>query len=129
MQPFFVAVGKPCLDTTRQSNPDWLAGYNLAKKEGWTQTETEDFILSAVNAIHRLRAIQGIIRLRDTYGEARLDAACARALQVGDPRYRTVKGILVAGTQHGEDPLSQHRTPTPPAMLRGPATFDTERSA
>ena len=35
--------------------------------------------LSAVNAIHRLRAIQGIIRLRDTYGDTRLDAACARA--------------------------------------------------
>ena len=60
--------------------------------------------LSAVNAIHRLRAIQGIIRLRDTYGDARLDAACARALAVGDPRYRTVKGILVAGTEHGDDP-------------------------
>jgi hypothetical protein len=36
--------------------------------------------LSAVNAIHRLRAIQGIVRLRDTYGDERLDAACARAL-------------------------------------------------
>ena len=60
--------------------------------------------LSAVNAIHRLRAIQGIIRLRDTYGDARLDMACARALAIGDPHYRTVKGILVAGTEHGDDP-------------------------
>jgi hypothetical protein len=40
--------------------------------------------LSVVNAIHRLRAIQGIIRLRDTYGDDRLDTECARALQVGD---------------------------------------------
>ena len=83
--------------------------------------------LSQVNAIHRLRAIQGIIRLRDTYGDARLDAACARALPVGDPNYRTVKGILVAGTEHGDDP-PQH-APTPPAMLRGPEAFDTERTA
>jgi transposase len=83
--------------------------------------------LSQVNAIHRLRAIQGIIRLRDTYGDARLDAACARALQVGDPNYRTVKGILVAGTEHGDDP-PQH-APTPPAILRGPEAFDTERTA
>ena len=83
--------------------------------------------LSTVNAIHRLRAIQGIIRLRDTYGDARLDAACARALQVGDPNYRTVKGILVAGTEHGDDP-PQH-TPAPPAILRGPEAFDTERTA
>jgi hypothetical protein len=83
--------------------------------------------LSQVNAIHRLRAIQGIIRLRDTYGDARLDAACARALQVGDPNYRTVKGILLAGTEHGDDP-PQH-APTPPAILRGPEAFDTERTA
>ena len=85
--------------------------------------------LSQINAIHRLRAIQGIIRLRDTYGDARLDTACARALAVGDPRYRTVKGILVAGTEHGDDLTAQHSVPTPPAMLRGPAAFDTERSA
>ena len=83
--------------------------------------------LSQVNAIHRLRAIQGIIRLRDKYGDARLDAACARALAVGDPRYRTVKGILVAGTEHGDDPLPQ--VAAPPALLRGPAAFDTERTA
>jgi transposase len=83
--------------------------------------------LSQVNAIHRLRAIQGIIRLRDTYGDARLDVACARALAVGDPNYRTVKGILVAGTEHGDDP-PQH-APPPPAMLRGPGAFDNERTA
>jgi Protein of unknown function (DUF732) len=37
-----------CLDTTRQGNPDWLAGYNLASKEGWTQTETENFVMAAI---------------------------------------------------------------------------------
>jgi transposase len=83
--------------------------------------------LSTVNAIHRLRAIQGIIRLRDTHGDARLDAACARALQVGDPNYRTVKGILLAGTEHGDDPPRQ--APIPPAILRGPEAFDAERTA
>ena len=84
--------------------------------------------LSTVNAIHRLRAIQGIIRLREKYGDTRLDAACARALAIGDPHYRTVKGILVAGTEHGDDP-PQQLAPTPPAMLRGPDAFDTERTA
>jgi transposase len=83
--------------------------------------------LSAVNAIHRLRAIQGIIRLREKYGDARVDAACARALAVGDPNYRTVKGILVAGTEHGDDP--PEHVPAPPAMLRGPDAFDTDRTA
>lgn len=84
--------------------------------------------LSEVNAIHRLRAIQGIIRLRDRYGQARLDAACARALAVGDPGYRTIKGILAAGTEHGEQP-AESAAPLPPAMLRGPAAFDTECNA
>jgi transposase len=83
--------------------------------------------LSEVNAIHRLRAIQGIIGLRDRYGAQRLDAACARALEVGDPRYRTVKGLLIAGTEAGDAPAV--RTAAPPAMLRGPEAFDTERSA
>lgn len=84
--------------------------------------------LSTVNAIHRLRAIQGIIRLRERYGDDRLDAACTRALTVGDPRYRTVKGILVAGTEAGDTPAG-HLAPTPPAHLRGPEAFDTERTA
>jgi hypothetical protein len=84
--------------------------------------------LSTVNAIHRLRAIQGIIRLREKYGDTRLDAACARALQVGDPRYRTVKGILVAGTEHGDDP-PHHAAAAPPAMLRGPDAFGTDLTA
>lgn len=83
--------------------------------------------LSTVNAIHRLRAIQGIIRLREKYGDDRLDAACARALAVGDPNYRTVKGILVAGTEHGDDPPPQ--IPAPPAILRGPQAFDTDLTA
>ena len=84
--------------------------------------------LSTVNAIHRLRAIQGIIGLRQKYTDDRLDAACARALAVGDPRYRTVKGILAAGTEHGQEPPARN-TPAPPAMLRGPDAFDTERTA
>jgi transposase len=85
--------------------------------------------LSQVNAIHQLRAIQGIIRLRDTYGDDRLDAACARALAVGDPRYRTVKGILVAGTEHGDDLTAQHSVATAPAMLRGPDAFGADLTA
>ncbi|WP_372510267.1 hypothetical protein [Mycolicibacterium pyrenivorans] len=56
-----------------------------------------------------------------------MDAACSRALQVGDPRYRTVKGILVAGTEAGDTPALA--TAPPPALLRGPEAFNTERTA
>ncbi len=37
-----------CIDTTRQGNPDWLAGYKLGVNQGWTQTETNNFIGAAV---------------------------------------------------------------------------------
>jgi len=37
-----------CLDQTRQGNPSWLAGYKLQHNEGWTQSETETFVMGAI---------------------------------------------------------------------------------
>ena len=73
-------------------------------------------------ALHRLRSAQGIIRLADSYGAARLEAACALALEVGDPAYRTVKGILVGRPRaaHRASPRSRSRAP---AHLHGPETL------
>jgi len=45
----------------------------------------------------RLRAAQGVLHLKAKYGAARLEAACARALEHDSPHYRTVKTILVGG--------------------------------
>lgn len=136
-----VAVATHVLHLTgRSTNFEHYPPHKIAhtlRSVTWCRTQAEQIgpgavavvaELSAVNAIHRLRAIQGIIRLREKYGDDRLDAACARALAVGDPNYRTVKGILVAGTEHGDDPPAD-TTPTPPAILRGPEAFDTERTA
>ena len=61
-----------------------------------TSAELVDGLL-ADDALHHLRAAQGIIGLADKYGPDRLDAACRRALDVGDPTYRTVRGILAVG--------------------------------
>ena len=44
-----------------------------------------------------LRGAQGLIRLREQVGDARLEAACERALAFSSPKYRTVKGILDKG--------------------------------
>lgn len=75
-------------------------------------------------ALHRLRSAQGVIRLADRYGATRLDAACARAVVVGDPSYRTIKGILVAGTEEDGTPMGT--IPIAPAHLHGPVSlFDT----
>jgi hypothetical protein len=55
--------------------------------------------LLAVNALFRLRAAQGVLGLADKHDPARLEAACTMATAVGDPSYRTIKGILAAGTE------------------------------
>jgi hypothetical protein len=56
--------------------------------------------LLAVNALFRLRAAQGVLGLVTKHGPERLEAACRRAIEVGDPSYRTIKGILAAGTEN-----------------------------
>jgi hypothetical protein len=78
-------------------------------------------LLLEINALHRLRSAQGVIGLADRHGVDRLDAACRRAIQVGDPSYRTVKGILVAGTEHADRPAAV--APTAPAHLHGQAAL------
>jgi hypothetical protein len=73
--------------------------------------------LLGVNATHRLRSCQGILRLAEKPVVCRLEAACHRALQVGDPSYRTIKDILVAGTETAREPALQPRSD--PADRRG----------
>lgn len=43
------------------------------------------------------RACLGVMRLAKTYGKARLEAACARALALGARRYKSLASILKAG--------------------------------
>jgi transposase len=84
--------------------------------------------LLQINALHRLRSAQGVVGLAERHGAERLDAACRRAIEVGDPSYRTVKGILVAGTEAmgAEAP----RGAAVPAHLHGRlALFDTDGAA
>ncbi|MEU9305724.1 hypothetical protein [Streptomyces sp. NPDC048269] len=75
--------------------------------------------LLEVNALYRLRAAQGILGLKKKYGDARLEAACARAITAGDPSYRTIKGILIAGTETDPEPESSGDAGAA-AFLHGP---------
>jgi transposase len=74
------------------------------------------------NALYRLRAAQGIIGLADKHAPGRLEAACAKATAAGDPSYRTVKGILAAGTERDQLPAAAGNGGAA-AFLRGPASF------
>ncbi len=69
--------------------------------------------------VERLPTIGRLLRLRERYGDKRLEAACARALAFGDPNYRTVKRILQQGKEHEPHP---NLLPSPPAttFVRSP---------
>lgn len=95
--------------------PSWCR--RRARELGPAVAELIDGLLEA-NALHRLRSAQGIIGLTERHGAHRLDAACRRAIDVGDPTYRTVKGILAAGTE--ADHLPRPAAPIAPAHLHGP---------
>jgi len=60
-------------------------------------------ILFGNRVLEHLRAAQGVIRLSDQYGRRRLEAACARAVSFGAPRYRAVKQILSQGLDQQPD--------------------------
>ncbi len=76
-------------------------------------------VLMEVNALYRLRQAQGVVRLADRHGAERLDAACRRALIVGDPCLKTVRGILIAGTEGDGDERAE-TPPSAPAHLHCP---------
>ena len=78
--------------------------------------------LLADNALYRLRAAQGVIGLGGKHDTGRLEAACATAITAGDPSYRTIKGILAAGTEAGPLPAAAGDGGAA-AFLRGPASF------
>jgi transposase len=96
----------------RMRTPAWCR--NRAAEIGPAATQVINGLLE-VNALFRLRAAQGVLGLADKHGTVRLEAACRRAVDVGDPSYRTVKGILVAGAE--ADP------PPPAAGDGGAAAF------
>ena len=75
--------------------------------------------LLAENALYRLRAAQGVIGLADRYDPSRLEAACAKAITAGDPSYRTIKGILAAGTE-AASPGHPPPAAAPPRSCAGP---------
>ena len=79
--------------------------------------------LLAENALYRLRAAQGVVGLADRHDPSRLEAACARPITAGDPSYRTIKGILAAGTDRETPPAEAAGDGGAGAFLHGPASF------
>ena len=85
----------------------------IAGKVGPRTLETTQTLLSE-RPLDRLRSVQAILRLEESVGKERLEAACARALYYGDPRYRRIKEILNAALDR--DPLSPEPIPFLPTQ-------------
>lgn len=108
-------IAGPTAIAFQMRTPIWCLGQ--ASQVGDAFREVIDQLLE-VNALYRLRAAQGVLGLRKKYGDARLEAACRKAITVGDPSYRTVKGIMVAGTE--ADPEPETGDAGAAAFLHGP---------
>ena len=106
---FFMSTPQWCLKRAAE-----LGEHVLALVEG----------LLEVNALYRLRQAQGVVGLADKHGAERLDAACRRAIEIGDPEYRTVKGILKAGTENDGPRRNSPRPTPPPTCTARPGLFD-----
>lgn len=81
-------------------------------------------LMLADRPLDRLRSVQALLRLEETVGRSRLEAACTRALHYGAPDYRRIKNILNAARDR--DPLPETR-PTDPGAPR--AAYQYERVA
>jgi len=95
----------------------------MASKVGLATSQVTETLL-AERPLDRLRAVQAILRLEDTVGPRRLEAACARALHFGDVRYRRIKQILNAALD--QEPLPEATpsfTPRAFAFARPAADF------
>jgi len=67
----------------------------LARAIGPATAQVTETLL-AERPLDRLRSVQAILRLQETVGTQRLEAACVRAVHFGDVRYRRIKDILNA---------------------------------
>ena len=82
----------------------------IATQVGPATYQVVDTLL-AERPLDRLRSVQAILRLEETVGSQRLEAACLRALYFGDARYRRIKEILNAALDR--DPLPEPAPVTP----------------
>jgi transposase len=68
-----------------------------AKTGSATAQVVSDILAARPHPEQGYRACLGLLRLGQRYGTERLEAACARAAQLGASRYRTVHNILASG--------------------------------
>lgn len=68
--------------------------------------------------VERLRSVRRLLKLREQFGDARLEAACCRALAFDEVRYLTVKRILETNQEQNATPPVAAPSDAPPPAPR-----------
>lgn len=99
--PKGTAVTKP--EHRPRAHREWGA-WPPERLVGWAaQTGPKTAEVVAAILAHRThpetgrRACLGLMRLAERHGASRIEAACGRAIAIGNPRYKTVEAILKSG--------------------------------
>jgi transposase len=74
------------------------------------------------------RACLGLMRMGEKYGDERLEAACARALAIGNPKLRSVEAILKSGLEKVALAEEVESKPVVHENIRGGDYFDREEA-
>lgn len=86
----------------------------IARRIGPATLQVTETLL-AERPLDRLRSVQAILRLEETVGATRLEAACARAVYYADIRYRRIKDVLDAALDR--EPLPEALLPVVPRVF------------
>ena len=121
--------------TVEQHRPESHRRYlewNWPRLLGWaansgsgTAAVVEQISSRAAHREQALRSCVGLVRLADSYGIQRLEAACGRAVRFNACSYKSVQSILKTGADRLEQ--SEPAAPGPPIIhdnLRQPEYFD-----
>lgn len=83
------------------------------QKSGSAMKEVAEAILrSRAHPEQGFRACLGLLRLSETYGEQRAEAACKKALALCAPNYKSVKAILQNGMDRLPDKTQEAQVPS-----------------
>ena len=95
-----------------------------AKRIGPHVSELVDRLLSSkIHPEQGYRPCLGIVRLADSYGEDRLEAACRRALAFSAVSYKSVKSILDKGLDRIEEQAEEAPPPVDHDNIRGQEAY------
>lgn len=97
----------------------WAQKYGPA-----TQAMVEKVMQQRRHIEQSYRSIMGILRLGETYGGDRLEAACKRALLIGTYRYRSIESILSKGLDQQQLESTEDKTLPLHGNVRGSTYFE-----